>query len=129
MFSFAEQNSACVGIENVFAWKIWHEMSGDADRSHTRTAAAVWNAKGFVQVQVANVGTVITGSTETDLRVHVCAVHVNLAAMRMNNPANFANGRLEYAVGRRVRDHQRGKIPGVLVRFCAKVCKVDIAIF
>jgi hypothetical protein len=75
-----------------------HEMFGYTDRSYTRAAAAVWDAKRLVQIQMTNIGAVIAGATKTDLRIHVCAVHVNLAAMRVNDVANFANRRLEYAV-------------------------------
>src|SRR5215831_10124893 len=42
---FAKQNSASLVIDDVFAWEIRHEMSRNADRSHTRTAAAVWDTK------------------------------------------------------------------------------------
>jgi hypothetical protein len=31
-------------------------MFGHTDRSHTRAAAAVWDAKRFVQIQMTNVG-------------------------------------------------------------------------
>ena len=39
------------------------------------------NAKRLVQIQMADIRAVITRATETDLRVHVCTVHVNLAAV------------------------------------------------
>ena len=74
------------------------EMFGHADRSHARSAAAVRNAKRLVQIQMANIGAVIAGTAKTDLRIQVRAVHVNLAAVRVNDVANFANRRLEDAV-------------------------------
>src|SRR5262249_37630384 len=98
VLSFTKQNSASLGINDVFAWEIWHQMSRHAYRSYARSAATVRNAERLVQIQVANVRTVIAGATKTDLRVQVCAVHVNLAAMRVNDRANFANCRLEHAV-------------------------------
>ena len=73
-------------------------MLGNADRSDSRPAAAVWNAKSLVQIQMANVRAVITGAAETDLGIHVCAVHVNLTAVRVYDIANFTNGRFKNAV-------------------------------
>ena len=73
-------------------------MFRHTDRPHTRPAAAVRDAKGLVQIQMTNVGAVIARTTKTDLRIHVCPVHVNLAAMRMNDLANFANRRFKHAV-------------------------------
>ena len=73
-------------------------MVGYTDRSYTWAAAAVRDAKRFVQIQMTNIGAVIAGATKTDLRIQVCAVHVNLAAMRVNDIANFANRRLEHAM-------------------------------
>ena len=69
-----------------------------ADRSDARTSAAVRDAKRFVQIQVANIGAVIAGTAKTYLRIQIRAIHVDLAAMCVNDVANFANRRLEYAV-------------------------------
>ena len=73
-------------------------MFGHTDRSHTRAAAAVWDAKRLVQIQMTNISAIIAGATKADLRIQVCAVHVNLAAVGVNDVANFANGRLEHAM-------------------------------
>ena len=73
-------------------------MLGDADRPYTRSAATVRNAKSFVQIQMANIGAVIARTAKTDLRIQVCAVHVNLATVRVNDVADFTDRRLEYAV-------------------------------
>ena len=73
-------------------------MFRHADRSHTWAAAAVRDAKRLMQIQMANIGAVIAGATKADLRIQVCAVHINLAAVGVNDVANFANRRLEHAV-------------------------------
>src|SRR5947209_18549810 len=78
------------------------------------------DTKSFVQVEMANVGADIAGTTETDLGVHVRAVHVNLAAVGMNHVANLADRGFENAVGGRVGDHERGEIILVRVRFGAE---------
>ena len=64
-------------------------MFRHADRPHARPAAAVRNAKGFVQIQMANVRADVAGAAEADLRVHIRAVHVNLAAVLVNDFANL----------------------------------------
>src|SRR4029453_18501135 len=59
MFSFSKQDSASLRIENEFSRKIRREMLRHTNRPHTRTAAAVRNAKRFVQIQMTNVCAVI----------------------------------------------------------------------
>ena len=73
-------------------------------------AAAVRDAKSLVQIQMANVRADVARTAEADLRVHVRAVHVNLAAVRVHDLANLADGRFENAVGGRIGDHERGEI-------------------
>ena len=73
-------------------------MFGHADRSNTRTAATVRDAKCFVQIQMANISAVVTRATKTDLRIHVRAVHVNLSAVRMHDVADLADRWFENAV-------------------------------
>ena len=76
-----------------------HEVLRYTDRSDSWASAAVRDAKGLVQIQMANIGADVAGPAEAHLRVHVCAVHINLAAMRMNDFANLADGRFENSVG------------------------------
>ncbi|KAH9400114.1 hypothetical protein TYRP_001671 [Tyrophagus putrescentiae] len=64
----------------------------DGNRSHARSAAAVWNAEGFVEVEVGDVAAVVAWSTDAHLGVHVGAVQVHLgAAARVNHVADFAD--------------------------------------
>ena len=65
---------------------------------------------------------------EADERVEVGAVEVDLAAALVHDVAHVADVRLEHAVGRRVRDHQRGEVGGVLVRLGLEVVEVDVAV-
>ena len=51
------------------------------DRAHARSAAAVRDAEGLVQVQVADVGAEVAGPRHPDHGVHVGAVEVDLAAV------------------------------------------------
>ena len=56
------------------------------------------------------------GLVKPDLRVHVRAVHVNLAAVLVNDRADVLNAFLEHAVRRRIGHHQRGQIVAMLLR-------------
>ena len=87
------------------------------------------NAKRFVQIQMTNVGAVIARTAEAALRVHVRAVHVNLAAVRVYDVADLADCWFEHAVRGRIRHHECGKIARVLVRFRAQIGNIDISIF
>jgi hypothetical protein len=102
-------------------------MSGDADRPHTRTAAAVRDAEGLVEVQVTDVGTEVTRARESDHRVHVRAVEIDLAAVLVDDATALDDPLLEDAVRRRIGHHQRGQLPRVLLRLRAKVADVDVA--
>ena len=129
MFTFAKNDFARFRIENEFSRQKCSKMFGNADWSHAGPAAAVRNAKGLVQIQMANVRAIITGTAEADLRIHVRAIHVNLTAVRMHDVANFANGCFENAVRGGIGHHQRGEIACVLVGFGAQIGKIDISIF
>ena len=57
------------------------QVLAHADRSNARSASAVRNAEGLVQVQMAHVRSEMARAANTDKRVEVRAVHVNLAAI------------------------------------------------
>ena len=63
-------------------------MRDDADRADAGAAAAVRDAEGLVQVEVADVGAELARRGEADQRVHVGAVHVDLAAVRVHDLAD-----------------------------------------
>src|ERR1700681_2391790 len=87
----------------------------DADRPHSRAAAAMRNAERLVQVEMADIGAVIAGPRQPDLRVHVGAVEIDLSAMAMHDVADLADMLLEHAVGGGIGDHDRGEIFSVLL--------------
>ena len=68
-----------------FAGQELREVRRHADRAHARTAAAVRDAERLVQVQVTDVGADVAGAAQADLRVHVRAVHVDLAAVLVDD--------------------------------------------
>jgi hypothetical protein len=103
-------------------------VGGDADRPHARPAAAVGNAEGLVQVEVTDVGADVTRAGEPHLGIHVGPVHVDLAAVLVDDLADFLDAALENPVGGRIGHHQRGELLGVRLGLRAKVGQVDVAL-
>ena len=77
---------------------------------------------------MADIGADRSGRGQPDLRVHVGAVHVDLAAVLVDHGADIADGGLEHAVRRWVGDHQRRQPVGMLLRLCAQIGQIDVAV-
>ena len=104
------------------------EMRADRHRTDARSAAAVRNAEGLVQVQVRDVAAELARRGQADHRVHVRAVHIHLAAVRVHDLADFAHVLLEHAVRGRIRDHDRRELVGVLLGLRLQVFDIDVAL-
>ena len=61
------------------------QVRGRGDGAHARAAAAVGDAEGLVQVDVADVGADVRRAAQADLGVQVGAVHVHLAAVAVDD--------------------------------------------
>ncbi|MCY1517305.1 hypothetical protein D9M68_519800 [compost metagenome] len=101
----------------------------DADRAHAGTAAAMRDAEGLVQVEVADVGTDVAGAGKADHGVHVGAVQVDLAAVLVHDLADLTHVLLEHAMGRRIGDHAAREVFRVLLGFRTEIVHVDVAVF
>mmetsp|Transcript_19985 Transcript_19985/g.64911 ORF Transcript_19985/g.64911 Transcript_19985/m.64911 type:complete len:484 (-) Transcript_19985:1651-3102(-) len=99
-----------------------------ADGADAGAAAAVRDAKGLVQVQVAHVGPEVARPTKPHLRVHVCAVHVDLPAVLVDGVTDLDDGLLEDAVRRRVGDHEGRQMVLVLDRLGRQVGNVHVSV-
>src|SRR6478609_41444 len=102
-------------------------MGAHSYRPYAGTAATVRDAERLVQVQVADVRTELAGPRESDQRVQVRAVDVDLAAVVVHERAHVADGLFVNAVGGRVGDHQRGEVVGVLLDLHFEIGEVDVA--
>ena len=100
----------------------------DADRTHAGATTAVRNTEGLVQVHVRHVSTNIGRTGQTHLRIQVGAIHVNLAAVLVNNLANFANTFFVHPMGRRIGDHQAGQLLGVVFSLLPQIGYVYVAL-
>ena len=76
---------------------------------------------------MADVGADRRRAREPDLRVQVRAVHVDLAAVLVDDRADLANPALEHAVRARVGDHQARQPIAMGGGFRAQVVHVDVA--
>ena len=123
------------GAAGGWVIEVHHRMPGEersevlrhADRPHPRAAAAMRDAERLVQVEVAHVGADVARAAEPDLRVHVGAVHVHLAAVLVHDPADLPDRSLEDAVGGRVGDHERREGVAVGLGLRAQIVEVDVA--
>src|ERR1700748_2211044 len=100
-------------------------MRLDADRSHAGSAAAMRDAEGLVQVEMADIGAVISWPRQTDLRIEIRAVENDLAAIAMHDFADLADMLLEHTVGRRIGNHHRRQIVRMLLGLGAEVADID----
>ena len=110
------------------AGQVGHQVGDDADRADTGAAAAVRDAEGFVQVQVADVAAKFAGRGQADQGVHVGAVHVDPPAVLVHQVAEGLDRGLEHAVGAGVGDHHRRQVLAVLFALGLQVGHVYVAL-
>ena len=115
-------------VHHRMAGQELHQVLGHADGAHARAAAAVRDAEGLVQVQMAHIGADVAGPAKADLGVHVGAVHIDLPAVGVDDFADLLDGFLEHAVGGGVGDHQRGQVGLVRLGLGPQVGDVDVAL-
>ena len=89
-------------------------------RTHARPAAAMGDAEGLVQVEMAHVATEPARAGDADEGVEVGAVDVHLAAVLVDEVADLRDALLEHPVGGRVGDHERGEVGAVLVTLASR---------
>ena len=68
------------------------------------------------------------GFGNANLRVEIRAVHINLAAVVVNNLTRLLHPLFVHAMCRRVGDHERGEIIAVRFGLCLQVGDIDIAV-
>ena len=102
-------------------------MGCHRNRAHAGAAAAVGNAEGLVQVEVADIGAIETRLAQAHLGVEVGAIEVNLAAAGVHQLADTANSRLKHAVGGGIGDHQRRQLLGVGSGLGLQVGEINVA--
>src|SRR5262245_19464907 len=104
------------------------KMPRHTDWTHARPSAAMRNAECLVQVQVAYVRPDITGTTETDLGIHIRTVHIDLAPLRMDDLADPTHAHFENAMSRGVGDHQCGQSITMLDSLGFEIAQIHVAL-
>ena len=116
-------------VEQDVRRQIGLQMLGYANWTYARTATAVRNGKGLVEVEVAHVGSDEARAGQTDLGVHVGTVHVDLSTVVVNNFHEGADAVLIDAVGRGIGDHEGSQVVLVLLGFGFGIVEVDVSVF
>ena len=108
-------------------WKKGDKMCFNTNRSHSRASSAVWDAEGFMQIQVACVWTKnppddTTPPSRSYLRHPYRPVH------RADEQfANLLNLFLKYPMGRRIGYYCCCQLLTVLFCLCPKIQEVNIS--
>ncbi len=75
-----------------------------------------------------DVGTNVRRPRQAHLRIQVGTVHVDLAAVAVNNLADLADTFLVHTMGRGVGGHQAGQLAARLAGLALEVLQVDVAL-
>ena len=81
------------------------QMRGHTDRAHTRSAAAVRDGEGLVQVEVHQVEAQVAGTDDAEQGVQICAVAVHQAAAAVNQLDHLFDVLIEETERVRVGEH------------------------
>ena len=88
----------------------------------------MWNSECFVEVEVTDVGSDVAWVGEANLRVHVGAVHVDLAAVVMDNACDFDDAFFVNAMRRWISNHDTCQDVFELGSNRAQLFDVDVAV-
>src|SRR2546425_3144665 len=87
-------------------------------RSHSRSPTPVRNTESLVEIEMANVRAETSRTANSNLGIHIRAIHENLSAILVHNVAYLGDGLFEHSMGGRVSNHQAGKVSRMFLRFC-----------
>ena len=110
------------------AGQVRHEVSDHADRADPWPAAAMGNAEGLMQIEVADITAEVARFGGADQGVHVRAVDVDPAAVLVDDFAELFDFSLKDAVGAWVGDHHCGQLIAELLALLPQFCQIDIAL-
>src|SRR6476469_3734468 len=100
-------------------------MYCDANGTDTWAAATMRDAEGLVQVEMADVCTEAARLRQTEQRIEVGAIHINLAARRMHQLTQLDDSFFEDPVGRWIGHHDRRQLITMLADLGTKIVQVD----
>ncbi|CAB4590656.1 unannotated protein [freshwater metagenome] len=97
--------------------------------ANTGTATTVRNGERLVEVEVRNVASDVAVAGETEKRVEVCTVDVDLTTGVMDCRCDGLDPVFVDPVGRRVCDHECRERIAVLLDFRVQVGDVNVTVF
>ena len=86
------------------------------------------NAECFVQIEVTDIAAKLAGGCNAHQRIHVGTVHINTAAMLVDQLAQCFDLCFKHAVCAGVSNHDRGQVGAVLLALGLQVRHVDVAL-
>src|SRR5262245_22550686 len=98
-----------------------------ADRSHARSTAAMRNAEGLVQIEMANVRPVVARPRQPDLRIQIGAIEVHLTAMVMHDIADRSGRTFEDAMRRGIGNHDCSEPVSKALSLGTDILKINVA--
>mmetsp|Transcript_33850 Transcript_33850/g.81840 ORF Transcript_33850/g.81840 Transcript_33850/m.81840 type:complete len:399 (+) Transcript_33850:905-2101(+) len=84
------------------------------------------DAERFVQIKMADVSADDPGTGQTNLRVHIRSIHVNLSPCLVNHIYNLHDLLLEHAERRGIRDHERRHVLPMLLHLRREILQIDV---
>ena len=105
-----------------------HQVGGHRDRPDARTAAAMGDAEGLVQVEMANIGAETARLAQAHLGIEVGAIEVHLAAVAMHQGADGLDRRFKHPMGGGIGDHQGGQLAGMGAGLGLQVGQINVAL-
>ena len=103
------------------------QMCANPNRPHSRPAAAMRNAKRFMQIHVAHISAQFGGPHQTNLCIEICAIQINLPAMSVDDVADINDALFINTVGGRIRNHQCRQIGAMQLGLGFKIRNIHIA--
>src|ERR1700710_1020585 len=95
--------------------------------ANSRTAAAVRDTERFVEIEMADISSNLTGRAKANLSVHICSIHVYLTTVLMDNIACGLDLRLKDTECAGICDHNRTKLLAVLLTLRLEIFHVEVS--
>src|SRR5210317_297533 len=96
---------------------MWGQIFNDTYRANTWSAASMRNAESLMQIEMRHISSKFSWLTQTNHRIQVGSINVNLTAMIMNNVAYFGNCCFKDSMRRRIGDHDGSQFIRILRSF------------
>ena len=122
----AARGGTSVGTQRVIR-QVRRQVGAHSDRADPGPATTVRDAERLVQVQVRYIGAELTWARQTNHRVEVRSVDVDLSTGLVDERTHLGDVLLEHSVGRRVCHHHRSQGVGVRRDLGAQVVEIDLS--